>query len=715
MHSSRFWLRLYSASGLALLALASFALTPGVPPRDQVVLGTMLQGLSVAHYQPEKFDDQFSQRVFDLYLKRVDGTKQLLRAPEVARLRAYQTQIDDELRGGTHEFLDATSQLLAQRTAELQVLYRQLLAQPFDFTAAETWETDPAKAVYPADAAAQREQWRQMLKYQTLARLSELLDEEAKKTGKPLPGTRAPTGPAAKAPAAPAAARSLPVLEALARKRVLKFYDDAFTDRLRTDANDRLAEFANVIANTYDPHTEYFAPIVRDNFDIAMSGRLEGTGARLQEDEGHLKVTDIVAGSAAFRQGELKVGDVILRVAQGAAEPVSVEGLRFEKAVKLIRGPKGTEVRLTVRKPDGATLVIPIVRDVVVIEETYAQSALIKQGGRTFGYVHLPGFYADFSGKGGRSSAADVKAELAKLVQENVAGVVLDLRFNGGGSLRDAVDMGGLFVPSGPMVQVKTSRGRAQPVADTDPQVQYAGPLVVLVNKYSASASEILAAALQDYKRALVLGSTTYGKGTVQQVFDLDNAVTADAKALKPLGSLKLTIQKFYRVSGGSTQFKGVVPDIVLPDALTSYAKGEQESEYPLQWDEIEPAAYTPTNSLPALDPLRAASAARVAASPGFRLIAEAAQRATARRQQTRLSLNLAAFRAAQQQARAANKQQTAAQNALPGLDVALLPADARAASPDSAATRRGARFLKPLRRDAALAEAVAVLGDELQ
>ena len=709
MQFPRIKLGVYSGSVLALLGLASYSVYQGVPPRDQVVLGVMMQGLNQLHYQPEKLDDQFSQRVYDLYLKRIDVNKMLLLAPEVAQLQPFQTKIDDELRGGTHEFLDVTSQLLAKRTLEIQALYRQLLAKPFDFAVPESWETDPAKATYAANPAEQREQWRKMLKYQTLARLSEMMDDEAKKKDKPLAAAKV----SASAATTSAQVRTPAAMEAEARKRVLKYWDDAYADLLQTDANDRLAVFAGAIANTYDPHTEYFAPIARDNFDIVMSGRLEGTGAQLVEDEGHLKVTDIVAGSASSRQGELKVGDVILRVAQGAAEPVSVEGMRFDRAVKLIRGPKGTEVRLTVRKPDGAVLVIPIIRDVVVIEDTYAQSALIKQGGKQYGYIHLPGFYADFSGKGGRSSAADVKTELAKLTKENVAGVVLDLRYNGGGSLRDAVDMGGLFVPSGPMVQVKTSRGAAQPVADTDPSVQYAGPLVVLVNKYSASASEILAAALQDYHRAIVMGSTTYGKGTVQQIIDLDNAVSPEVKALKPLGSVKITLQKFYRVNGGSTQFKGVVPDIALPDALASYAKGEQESEYPLQWDEIAPAIYTPTNTLPALDKLRAASAARVAASPGFHLITEATDRATARRKQTTLSLNLAAFRAQQLEARAINKQQTAAQNALAVLDVAPLAADAHPAS-DSSATKRVARFLKPLRRDAALAEAVAVMGDEL-
>ena len=708
MHFSRFKLSLYSTSVLALLGLASYSVYQGTDPRDQVVLGSMMQGLSVAHYQPAKIDDQLSQRVFDLYLKRVDVNKQLLLAPEVAQLRQYQTKIDDELKGGTHGFLDATSAILAKRMLELQGVYRAILAKPFDFKVTETWETDPDKATFAATPAAQREQWRKQLKYQTLTQLSELMDEEAKKKDKPLAAAKATVPPTATSDRL----RTPAELEAEARKRVLKLYDEFFADQLQLDANDRLATFANVVANTYDPHTDYFAPIVRDQFDITMSGRLEGTGAQLQQEDGKIKVIDIVPGSASARQGELKVGDVILRVAQGAAEPVSIEGMRFEKAVKLIRGPKGTEVRLTVRKPDGTTAIIPIIRDVVVIEETYAQSAVITQPSRKVGYIRLPTFYADFGGKGGRSSATDVKAELAKLAKENVAGVVLDLRSNGGGSLRDAVDMGGLFVPQGPMVQVKSRQNRAESVQDRDPAVQYGGPLVILVNRYSASASEIVAAAMQDYKRAVVMGSTTYGKGTVQQVFDLDNAVSPEMKAMMPLGSVKLTVQKFYRVNGGSTQFKGVVPDIVLPDALTSFAKGEQDAEYALPWDEIAPAAFQPANTVPDVAKLRAASAVRVAASSGFRLITGAADRATLRRKQTVLSLDLAAYRATQQQLRAANKQQTAAQNALPSLDVALLPADATAAPTDSVAAKRTARFLKPLRKDVALAEAVAVIGE---
>ncbi|RZK27879.1 MAG: tail-specific protease, partial [Hymenobacter sp.] len=387
-----------------------------------------------------------------------------------------------------------------------------------------------------------------------------------------------------------------------------KYYDEQFADM--PDTSETLANYANTIANTYDPHTEYFAPKDKEEFDYQLTGRLEGIGATLREKDGLIYIEEIVPGSASFRQGQLKKGDAILRVAQGATEPVSIEGWHTAKAVTLIRGKKGTEVRLTVKKPDGSTKIIPIIRDVVINEETYAQSAIINDpSGKKIGYLRLPGFYADFNNNGGRSSADDVKKELAKLNAEGAQGIVFDLRTNGGGSLTDAVEMAGLFMPSGPMVQVHDSRGVTNVLNDKDPRVQYTGPLVVLVNKYSASASEILAAAVQDYKRGIIMGSTsTYGKGTVQRVVDLDETLPAELNALKPFGSLKFTMQKFYRVTGASTQFKGVASDIVLPDVYSYLDQGEKESDYPLKWDEIKPASFRPWDNQPNYTKLEASS-----------------------------------------------------------------------------------------------------------
>lgn len=704
MSSLRLKVGLYAFLVSAVFVLASYKLyhrtTSRAPQKDEVLIKAMLQGLSAAHYQPEKIDDAFSKRVFDLYLKRVDYNKMFLLQSDVAQLRKFQSSIDDQVRVGSHEFMDLATQIMDQRVKDVQALYRDILSKPFDFTTEESVETDSDKMAFAADKAAQREQWRKFLKYETMVRISEMMDAQAKKD--PKVASAEPN-------------RTPAEMEAEARKRVLKNYDDKFSDLLQNDANDRLALYANTIANTYDPHTEYFAPRDKESFDIAMTGRFEGIGASLGEKDGQIKVSEIIPGSASYRQGELKAGDIIMRVAQATEEPVSVEGWRLDKAISLIRGKKGTEVRLTVKKPDGAIKVIPIIRDVVVIEETFAQSATINENGKKIGYLRLPTFYADFNDNGGRSSATDVRKELEKLQKEHVEGVVLDLRYNGGGSLQDAVEMAGLFIDSGPVVQVKGGQGAATVLNDRDPRVQYSGPLVIMVNKYSASASEILAAAIQDYKRGIIMGSaSTYGKGTVQRIFDLDD-VLGDFSSLKPFGSLKLTTQKFYRINGGSTQFKGVVPDIVLPDAYSYLDQGEKEADYALKWDEIGAARYRTWNSptLP-LDKVKVKSQARVATNPSFKMVNEMVQRMRKRKDETMVSLKLAAFRTEQEKAKVESNRYDEIKKAAPTLTIAPLAADVQALGGDTVKVNRASRFTKNLKKDIDLTEAVAVIKDQI-
>ncbi|SNR71263.1 MULTISPECIES: carboxy terminal-processing peptidase [Hymenobacter] len=715
MSSTRIKIGLYASVLMAVFVLASYKLyrrnDNRTPQKDEVLVKAMLQALTQAHYQPEKIDDTFSKRVFDLYLKRLDSSKKFLLQSDVDQLRKYQNDIDNEVLRGTHEFLDVSTQIMDQRVKDVQALYHDILSKPFDFTTDETFETEPDKSTFAANAAAQREEWRKFLKYQTMVRVSELMDEQAKKKDKPLASTSAQ--PSVATTSEPV--RTPAQMEEEARKRVMKYFDAYFKDLQQNDANDRLATYANTIANTYDPHTEYFAPRDKETFDQAMTGRFEGIGASLQEKDGQIKVSDIIPGSASYRQGELKAGDIIIRVAQGAAEPVSVEGLRLDKAVSMIKGKKGTEVRLTVKKPDASTKVISIIRDVVVLEETFAQSATINDNGKKIGYIKLPTFYADFNDNGGRSSAADVKKELEKLKQENVQGVVLDLRFNGGGSLQDAVEMAGLFVDSGPVVQVRGGQGAASILNDRDPRVQYSGPLVLLVNKYSASASEILAAAMQDYKRGVIMGSaSTYGKGTVQRIFDLDDAMPAEFNNIKPFGSLKLTTQKFYRINGGSTQFKGVVPDIILPDAYSYLDQGEKESDYPLKWDEITPARYRVWSGAPSIDKLKQASASRVASSASFKQLSDMVQRMVKRKDDTKVSLKLTNYRAEQQQAKVESDKYEAIQKTAPTLSIAPLSADIRALGTDTIKVNRASRFTKPLKKDITLREAVSVLKDQI-
>ncbi len=720
MSFPRLKIGLYAFLVTAVFVLASYRLfrrnTADSPSKEQVLIGTMVQGLSQAHYQPEKLDDAFSKRVFDLSLKRDDYRKTFLLASDVESLRHYQNDIDDEIKNSRSDFFDLSTKLMAQRVKEMQALYREILAKPFDFTTQETFQTDPEKAAFPVDKAAQRDLWRKMLKYETLSRVSEMMDAQEKaKTAKPSAATAAPAAANAAAPTAPEPVRTPAQMEAEARKRVLKFYDDQFADLADVDANGRLSDYANVIANTYDPHTDYFAPKAKDEFDYQLTGRFEGIGAQLREKDGLIYIEDILPGSASARQGELKKGDAILRVAQGAAEPVSIEGWRITKAVTLIKGKKGSEVRLTVRKPDGTTKIVPIIRDVVINEETYARSAAISDKSQKIGYLQLSTFYADFNNDGGRSSAEDVKKELAKLSQEGVKGVIMDLRYNGGGSLNDAVDMAGLFIDSGPVVQVRDGRGRTQVLEDKDPRVQYSGPLVILVNKYSASASEILAAAMQDYKRAVIVGSaSTYGKGTVQRIVDLDESLPNELNSLKPFGSLKFTTSKFYRVNGGSTQFKGVVPDIILPDMYSYLEEGEKGSDYPLKWDEIAPARFRSWNTPPAYDKLRANSKARVATNQGFNVMSETSQMMLARKKESIESLNLVTYRTKQRQSKVEADKYEAAQKATTALAFSPLSADVQAANGDTVKVNRAQRFTKGLKKDITIGEAVSIIEDQM-
>jgi len=701
--------------------------------REELLLKTVLAGLSQAHYAPEKLDDAFAGRVYNLYLKGLYKSRRFLLQSDIAQLEKHKTEIDDQVRQGSDEFYQLATRLYTARVKEVHSYVDELLKHPFDFTKDETLELDDDKVTYAASPAESREQWRKYLKYQVMTQLADLLaaQERAKAASAALPDAKkikqeskaeaVTNNPLvdmpdddgeAKTPA-PATNKTLAELEADARQRVAKLYTDLFRRMGQQNQSDMFSLYINAITNTYDPHTEYFPPKDKANFDIQMTGRLEGIGATLQEKEGEIRVAEIVPGSPAYRQGELKAGDVILRVAQGRNEPVSVEGMRLDDAIQLIRGKKGTEVRLTVRKQDNSQKVISIIRDLVVIQETYAQSAIIEKDGKRIGYLRLPSFYADFSRSGGRNSGDDVRKEIEKLSAEKVDGIVMDLRNNGGGSLQDAVEMSGLFIPQGPIVQVKSSGGGAQVLSDRDSRVQYAGPLAIMVNSYSASASEILAAAMQDYKRAVIIGSnTTYGKGTVQRIFDLDDALGSEYNAIKPFGSLKLTTQKFYRINGGATQLRGVAPDVILPDMYAYLDQGEKEAEYPLAWDEIKPADYQPWSNPVPVGKVKASSQARVTKNEEFRIIDEIARRLKKQSDNTLRSLKLADYQKEQAANKADNKRFEEVEKGLPELTIRQIKSDRAQIQSDTVQIARADTFLKKLKKDVYLQEAVNVVRD---
>lgn len=659
--------------------------------KDKVVLETMMRILRHTHYSPTDTDDDFSHKAFDLYMERNDYNKKIFLLSDYNELKdKYYSDIDDAVKVQDFAFFNRTVEILTKRIAEDRIVYTEALANPFDFTVAETVELDPKKITYAKDEAERKENWRKYLKYQVMARFVDLQktnkkDLEAKKAG--------------------VVAKSDVELEKEAREKVKKTQDDIFDRLAKVDRSDRMAVYLNVLTATYDPHTEFFPPADKENFDISMSGQLQGIGATLQEKDGYIKVTSIVPGSPCWKEGHLKPEDKILKVAQGDKEAVDIVGMQINDAIKLIRGKKGTEVRLTIEKPDGSTQEISIIRDVVVLEETYAQSAVLTQGKNKVGYIKLPTFYADFTpGKtSGRACAGDVKKELEKLKAEKVTGIILDLRDNGGGSLVEVIKMVGLFIPQGPVVQVKTREQGVRAYDDEDGgQVVYDGPLVVMINENSASASEILAAAIQDYQRGLIVGtfSRSFGKGTVQNFYDLDDQMVKGDNEMKPLGSVKVTIQKFYRINGGSTQLKGVAPDIQLPGFYSLIEYGEKDLDNPMEWDQVPVAAFSAWKKIPAYDKLKKSSSARVAGSTAFGLVDEKSKQLKRERDITLESLLLTDFLASQQKIEEENKKFKALEEPVKGLTVMMLGVDKTALNGDTAKTARKNAFLDNLKKD---------------
>lgn len=682
---------------LGLFAFGTAHLPQSDAKKEQVLIEATLASLAQLHYEPQSLDNNFSERVYTLYLERMDATKRFFLQSDIDQMAVYKHDLDDQSQNASFEFFDLSVKLWDKRLAYVKGFYEEILTTPMTFEGRDRYEADPDKRSFARTEAELRTAWEQSLKYQVMSRVEEMLNDQKDKD----------------------ADEQLTVqqLEEKARAKVLKSHQDWFHRLERMDRERHLSGYLNAITSAFDPHTNYYAPKDKEDFDISMSGRLEGIGARLMEEGIHIKVSEIVPGSPSWKQGELQAGDLILAVAQeGDDEATSVVDMPIDDAVQLIRGKKGTEVRLTVRKADGSKKVIPIIRDVVVTEEGYAKSSIITDEdypGLRIGMIHLPKFYTDFTGTGGRTCSEDVKQEVVKLKKEGVDGIMIDLRYNGGGSLRDVVDMSGLFIDQGPIVQVK-SRGRKPYILEDEaPGTVYDGPLVILVNEYSASASEIMAAALQDYGRAVIIGSEhTFGKGTVQRFLDLDRIVTD--RSVKPLGSVKMTIQKFYRINGTTTQLKGVSSDIVLPDNNQFLEIGEEEEDYPLAWDEIMPAKYKNVGMVneELLTKLRLASEKRVGNNPTFQLINESAAFLKERRDETLYPLNLNKFQKQQQVLDEKSKRFNNITQAIDGLSIVTCDADQNEYNTNEKFKTRLDKWHNTVIKDIQIDEAMAVMND---
>lgn len=632
------WLSLTSVSAvMAVLVFCSNKQLNGNEP----LLIRLTDVMSTEHYSPYKLNDQFSEMVFNNVLKNLDDDKHFFTQGDIDKLSVFKKSIDDQLKVGRYDFLDSAWSILMVRLNTIEPMIDKELSKPLNYKLNKNYVVSEKVLKYQPNLEALEQDWKNWLQYQTIDRLyRKIEDQENVKQKKDS-----------------AVIKILPfdTLELKARNETLKFCKDWFKRWRKMDQKDKLSLYANCITEVYDPHSNYFPPEDKANFDISMTGKLEGIGATLSEKDGYVKVERIVPGSASARQGELKAGDLILKVAQGAADAVDIVDMKLDDAIQLIRGKKGTEVRLTVKKPDGTIQVIPIIREVVVIEESYARSAIVSFKGKRFGLIQLPSFYADFAAQGrGRHSSEDIRIELEKLKMEKVDGIVLDLRNNGGGSLADAIDMSGLFIEEGPIVQVKDPNQRIQQAPDPDPEIQYSGPLVVLTNTYSASASEILAAALQDYQRAVIVGTnTTFGKGTVQTMMPLPSGKSPIFP--KGYGEVKVTIQKFYRINGGTTQLHGVVPDVILPDIYDGIEQGEKEMDYHMPYDKIPAAEYKLFNNKNRADIVKSAII-RTQKNEYYKLISKRATELAKMRNSFSYCLNLDGYKSQQKQIKEQDK-----------------------------------------------------------
>jgi len=700
---------------IALVAVWAFTLPKIDADKDEVLVQSILSSMNKLHYEPLEIDDAFSARAFKLYTESLDGSKRFFTADDVAQLEKYKLEIDDQISAANFEFFELSRTLLDKRIDQIKGIYKKILAEPFDFKTDENIEFDEEQVKYAKDEAQLHDYWRKALKYRVLDRIVGNLEKQEKAALGELEEDEKEKKKKKDDDEKDVLDMTFEELEVKARKDELKTHDDWFKRLSELRRSDRMDTYLNAVTGAFDPHTNYFAPKDKEDFDIRISGRLEGIGAQLRVEDGDIKVIRIVPGSASWRQKELEAKDIITAVAQGEEEAIDVVGMRLDDAVRLIRGKKGTEVRLTIKKVNGETKIIPIIRDIVVMEESYAKSSILKSEDADYkvGLINLPQFYADFTKTGGRNCAKDVDIELQGLIDEGVAGIILDLRNNGGGSLNEVVDMSGLFIEKGPIVQVKGKDAAPRILKDKNPKVTYDGPLVILINSGSASASEILAAAMQDYGRAIVVGSNSFGKGTVQRFINLDRTVPVSMADLRPLGSVKMTTQKFYRVNGKTTQLKGVAPDIALPYRYDYIDTGEKEQDYAMAWDVIESVEYSTKFTIKNIDKIKQMSDSRVSTNETFKLIDDRAKQLKEERDNPNDNLNLEKFRKHEAEAKERDKKyEDLGDTEIEGLTVETPSFVMPSVEADSAQLARVEDWHKNLQKDVYVEEALHILND---
>ncbi|WP_127846723.1 carboxy terminal-processing peptidase [Psychroflexus aestuariivivens] len=664
--------------------------------KDKILLELITYVIKEGHFDMREIDDDFSTAVYEDYIQGLDPIKRHFLASDVEEFEAYKTQLDDQLENKNLIFFNLTIERLKERMEESKSFYRELLDKPFDFSEDEMINTDYEEREFAATKSELKERWRKQFKFTTLSTYYDKIEEQqnALENGEDIE------------------VKSKDELEAEAREITLESIENYFDTMSDLERKDWFSLYINSLVSQFDPHTNYFAPRDKDRFDISMSGKLEGIGARLQKERDNVKIVEVISGGPAWSNGELEVGDLIQKVKQeDEEEAVDIRGMRLDDAVELIKGPKGTKVVLTVKKVDGKIETIEIIRDVVEIEETYAKSSTVKKDNSTYGVINLPKFYFDMENYNERNAASDIRKELERLKDINAEGLIIDLRNNGGGSLSTVVDIAGFFIEKGPIVQVRDAKNNTEILRDKDPKIVWDKPLVILVNELSASASEILAAAMQDYKRAVIIGSNqTYGKGTVQNVIDLNRWMRNSS--LGDMGALKITTQKFYRINGGSTQLKGVESDVPVPDRYSYIDIGERDYENPMPWDKISAASFEKWNDYKNWDKIIEKSRERLSQNEQIQLIDENAQWVKSQRDRNDFSLNYEDFKAQVNLVEEKSEKFKDISEYKTGLLFESLPYEQQLISKDSSLAEKRKRWHETLAKDVYVQEALNVLDD---
>ena len=687
---------------------------------EAMILTGVMKFMDQVHYNPKMINDELSVVIFDEYIEALDSRKRFLTQEEVDELAQFRDKIDDQIKIKTFEMFEMSNELIEKGIQRGQRIYASIDVSALDLTSNDKVNLDYENRERPKNEKALKKYWEQLITYDIISKVETKIDKQVKKLQAMM------LVPPAIDTAAEDSEKELYVeknrdeLVAEAIEDHTKNYKKWFRRLNKQRRSDRFEQYLNAITHQSDPHTTYFNPKKRDDFNINMGGKLEGIGARLQADDDFIKIVSIVPGGPIWKTKKAEADDLIIAIQQeGEDEVLNLYGMRLDDVVSKIRGKKGTVITLTIRKKDGSEILLAIERDEVITEETLAKSLIIDKVGsiENIGYIKLPKFYSSFEKKGGNSCAKDVASEIEKLKTVNVNGIILDLRNNTGGSLNDVVEMSGLFIKEGPIVQVKPRTRDAYVHLDKNPDVLYDGPLIILVNKYSASASEIIAAAMQDYKRAVIVGSTsTYGKGTVQRFYDLDRAFKG-AEDYKPLGSLKMTTQKFFRVNGGSTQLIGVTPDIVLPDNYQYMDVGEKEYDHAMKWTEIDAVEYSQDVALlDHIDEVAATSKKRVDKNDKFTKVLANAERIKKYRDNSTYSLNIDQFIEEMDQREEDSEQYKDLYDTdIASLKISNLEVDMDNINFDESKQARNQDWLDGMKKDFYLEEALSIMKDMIR